>query len=325
MKIPEALRLALDKETGGYKISDLREISTEISKKYLINKHEGASLVATKEDALAYAIARMPATYSAVYASLSYALELIGECNFESMLDIGAGTGAAVWAACELLNLRQIDCIEREPEMSALGEKLLLSKSQDIAINWLNTDINSFIPGRKYDIVIASYSINEMCENNRDAIIYKLWDSANKLLLIVDAGTPYAYRLQQNIRKSLIGVNACLIAPCPQGKICGLSEDDWCHFICRVERTKYHKLIKNGDSPYEDEKYSYSAFSKIKPIYLCRDRIIRRPNLLPKRLVLQTCMTAGKKPKIIRKSDGEVYKLAKKLNAGDALEIVLND
>lgn len=32
MKIPEALRLALDKETGGYKISDLREISTEISK-----------------------------------------------------------------------------------------------------------------------------------------------------------------------------------------------------------------------------------------------------------------------------------------------------
>lgn len=325
MKIPEALRSALDKETDGFKISDLRDISANISKKYLNNKHDGVSLVTTKEDAIAYAIARMPATYSTVYSSLKYALELIGNCSFGSMLDVGSGTGAAVWAASELLNLKEIDCIEREHEMAKLGKNLLSSTTHNIVINWLNTDIKSFIPSRKYDIVIASYSINEMCEYDRDSIIRKLWDSANKLLLIVDAGTPYAHGLQQSIRNTLLKTNACLIAPCPQGINCKLSEDDWCHFICRVERTKLHKLIKEGELTYEDEKFSYSAFCKIKPIRVCRDRIIRRPNVLPKRLILQTCMTADSKPKILCKSDGEIYKFAKRLMTGDALEIVLNE
>ncbi|MGL1585795.1 small ribosomal subunit Rsm22 family protein, partial [Vibrio parahaemolyticus] len=45
----------------------------------------------TSEDALAYALARMPATYAAIAASLNALAEVNPEFAPQSLLDIGAG------------------------------------------------------------------------------------------------------------------------------------------------------------------------------------------------------------------------------------------
>ncbi len=50
---------------------------------------------------LAYALARMPATYAAIAAALNALCELRPDLAPHTLLDIGAGPGTASWAATE--------------------------------------------------------------------------------------------------------------------------------------------------------------------------------------------------------------------------------
>lgn len=320
MKLPNNLQLAIELHAEAYSIKELRGISENVSSKYLTDIGSGARKLTTRQEVITYAIARMPATFAAVRASLRYALEIIGEADYENMLDGGAGCGAAVWAVLGLLNIKNIDCIERESEMIRLGNELLENAGNDTVINWFHTDINTFTSNNKYDIVVASYSLNEMNKRDRLNVIGKLWECTNKLLLIVEPGTPSAHIEQQELRKMMKSYGAQLIAPCPQGAECQLSGDDWCHFITRVERSKLHKAIKNADAPYEDEKYSFSAFYRMPIAKCCRARVLRRPVVSPKQVTLRVCTAQGIMTENYRKQDGAIYKKVRKLGAGDLLE-----
>ena len=71
-------------------------------------------------------------------------------------------------------------------------------------------------------------------------------------------------------------------------------KDDWCHFTCRVPRSQLHKLLKQGDAPYEDEKFAYLALAKSetnKP----EARILRHPKIAKGRITLELC-GRGKMP-----------------------------
>lgn len=320
MKLPNDLQSAIELYAEKYSIKDLREISDTISRKYASNYGSGTRKLTTRQEVIAYAVARMPATFASVYSSIVYALEIIGETEFNSMLDAGAGCGAAVWAALGLLNVKNIDCIERESEMIRLGNGLLKDTIKDTAINWFQTDINAYVNSKKYDIVIASYSLNEMNKSDRLAAAGKLWEYTNKLLLIIEPGTPIAHAEQQELRKTLKSQGAQLIAPCPHDGECQLSENDWCHFITRIERSKLHKAIKNADAPYEDEKFSFSAFFRTPINKFCRARILRRPVVSPKHVSIKVCTAQGIFTENYRKQDGAIYKIVRKLGAGDLLE-----
>lgn len=55
-----------------------------------------------------------------------------------------------------------------------------------------------------------------------------------------------------------------------------------------MERTKAHKVLKNADLPYEDEKFSYIAISKEK----CDNsgtRILRHPMIEKGKIALKVC------------------------------------
>lgn len=311
------LRVAIENIANGYRLSSLQKISSAMTQKYKAQKSDGTRLITSREEALVYAIVRMPATYSAIISALSHTLELIDSDDIETMLDVGAGTGAATWAACDFLNLSSIDCIEREKEMIAIGKKMMEYNYLYTSINWIMSDIFSFKPTKKYDIVIASYSLNEMSAYQREITLNKLWSLTNKLLLIIEPGTPYAYEMQKEMRQSLIELGATLIAPCPYNSNCLLPNDDWCHFTCRVQRSKLHKQVKEVDSPFEDEKFTYSAFSRCKPHFICEQRIIRHPIISEKKISLQLCTSKGIETKILYKKDGALYKKAKKLGVGD--------
>ena len=70
-----------------------------ISKTYRDGGNSGA--IRSETDALAYALARMPATYAAVTASLNALREIRPDFAPNSLLDVGAGPGTASWAAAE--------------------------------------------------------------------------------------------------------------------------------------------------------------------------------------------------------------------------------
>lgn len=110
---------------------------------------------------------------------------------------------------------------------------------------------------QKADLVIASYVLNEIEEKTREQILEKLWQATNKILLIIEPGTPEGYKEINSIRKYFIGNKVNIVAPCQHNGECKIGHDDWCAFSCRVARSKIHKILKDGEIPYEDENFIY--------------------------------------------------------------------
>ena len=76
---------------------ELTALAGGLSQRYREQSGTGRSLLHGEAEAVAYACARMPATYAAVRTALGWALP--GSGAYATMLDVGAGTGAAGWAA----------------------------------------------------------------------------------------------------------------------------------------------------------------------------------------------------------------------------------
>src|SRR5262245_52135382 len=95
--LPAQLRVALSAQLEGVSQSDAAARAALISQTY---RDGGTSRVIRSEtDALAYALARMPATYAAVTASLNALQAVRADLAPATILDIGAGPGTASWAA----------------------------------------------------------------------------------------------------------------------------------------------------------------------------------------------------------------------------------
>lgn len=315
MELPTALKGAVENGIEGADVRRLARLAEEISERYRGADGRGTPLVTRADEALAYAAVRMPATFGAARAALSHALEAT-DLDIHSLIDAGAGTGTATWAAAELLDLREITCLEGADAMLELGKALM---SGGPGARWVKCDLASQeIPG-KADLVIASYALNELADDARLEAVRRLWNAAGKMLLIVEPGTPTHFQQLMRTRELLLGLGAHVAAPCPHGDACPLPADDWCHFSCRIARGRLHKRLKGADVPYEDEKFSYVAFVREKPA-VPRARVIRPPSVEKGRITVEACGVPGLERSAFLKRDGEAYKMARKLKWGDALE-----
>ena len=97
--LPAELRAALNARLEGLPRRDAAGRAAIISQTY--REGGGSGTIRTETDALAYAVARMPATYAAVVASLNALTEIRPDFAPTSLLDVGAGPGTASWAAAE--------------------------------------------------------------------------------------------------------------------------------------------------------------------------------------------------------------------------------
>ena len=104
--------------------------------------------------------------------------------------------------------------------------------------------------------------INEIKLQDRENVFDRLWNMADKMLLIVEPGTKEGFEVISHAREYFLAGGLHIAAPCTHENKCGLDKDDWCHFSVRVARSRIHKLIKEADVPYEDEKFSYIAIVK---------------------------------------------------------------
>lgn len=319
MEIPNELKTAIALKTSEIGQTELSEIVKTLSARYKL-KTKGNERIVTKEvEAAAYSAVRMPATYCAVLAALGYTGEYFDLSCISSVLDAGAGTGASAWAASlSLDSLERIVCIEREQSMLSLGKEFAAYGTDTLRqAEWIKSDISSVNISEKFDMVIASYMLNEIDVSLRAGILNKLWESTDKILLIVEPGTPLGYSNIHKVREYFLKNGAYIISPCPHMDVCPISEGNWCHFTCRVARTKLHKQLKGGDVPYEDEKFSYIALSK-KPSNRCTARILRHPQNAPGHISLELCTSEGLKSSTITKKDKELYKIARKASCGDS-------
>ena len=315
MELPIEFRNVTENLTSHIPLKKLISAANTISERYRNESGTGKSLITNETEAAAYAIMRMPATIGASGSAMEYAAERFDD-EIHTMLDIGSGTGACCWAAAEIFpDLEEITCLEREKSMISFGQKLMEEGDFPIDCRWTDCDItNSF--NKKADLVTASYVMNELTNEKREKLTDALWNSTEKLLIIIEPGTPVGFSNIKAIRKQLISSGASIIAPCPHNNECPLPEDDWCHFTARVSRTKLHKQLKGGDVPYEDEKFTYIAAvrTRAEP---CVARILRHPHIESGKITLRLCTAEGISEKIVTKKDGVLFKKARKSDCGN--------
>ena len=315
---PQELTTALEALVAGRDNAQLGRDAQTISENYRLRTGTGGRLLTKESEAAAYAAARMPATYAAAQAALEEALAA-GGMEIRSLVDCGAGTGAATWAAAELLELEKITCLEREEAMRSVGSRLMKEGGIEQAV-WESCDLTDKAALPKADLVIEGYMLGELAEGMRLPAARRMWESAQKMLLLIEPGTPQGFANLAAVRRELAGLGAHVAAPCPAGtRECPMAEGDWCHFAVRVQRTKLHKQLKGGDAPYEDEKYAYLALTRQPPAAACAARVLRHPLIAPGKITLTLCEGGEKKLRPVTKKD-PLWKRVRKIGAGDAID-----
>ena len=316
---PQELTAALEAMAAGQNQAALTRDAKAISENYRLRTGKGDRLLTKESEAAAYAAARMPATYAAAQAALDAALAASGLAP-KTVVDCGAGTGAATWAADSLLALERVTCLEREDAMRSVGSALMRASGGVLAdAKWESCDLTAAQPLPKAELVVEGYMLGELREDMRLPVAQRLWDAAQQMLLFIEPGTPQGFANLAAVRAHLMGLGAHVAAPCPAGaQGCPMRGEDWCHFAVRVQRTKLHKALKGGDAPYEDEKYCYLALTREAPLAACGARVLRHPMIAPGRITLTLCEGGEKRIRAVTKKD-PLWKRARKIEAGDSV------
>lgn len=323
MNIPEKLQQAIDALMNCNDTCKMRENVTAICSRYLYESGQGKKLVKTPDEVIAYAVSRMPATYCAVYTALeSMCKRYSGQIH--SLLDFGSGTGAVSWAADELFELDHIACVEREQYMINAAKKIMdYGGSEPLKhTTWVHASVTSELPQiENCDLVTASYIMNELQEKDKNVFLNHVWNHAGDVIMIIEPGTTAGYHNILMAREYFLHRGASVIAPCIHNGTCGLGENDWCHFSCRLQRNKIQKFVKNGDAPYEDEKFSYIIVSK-SVVEANQDmRIIRHPIINKGYVDLKVCSSDGIRDVKVTARDKALFKIVKKANWGETVNL----
>ncbi|MBO4520409.1 MAG: rRNA methyltransferase [Alphaproteobacteria bacterium] len=314
MEMPAVLRQLLDELTAGLKQNAVRKSAERLSRRYRTETRNGQNLIDDKTASVAYAASRMPATFGSFSFVFGQAAAL-PDFLPKTMIDVGAGTGSACWAASCFFDLQSVVCLERSPDMRAIGKELT-GKTQSFFSappEWRDFDlIQNALP--EADLVTAGYVLNELNERERKNALLKLWNAAQIALVLIEPATPENFRQMTIYRKALIENGAFIAAPCPHQDEC---LNEWCHFGCRVSRSKLHRLTKGGEAPFEDEKFCYLIATRRK-YDPAAARVLRRPVIKTGNVTLSLCAKEGITEKTFSKKDGDAYKAARRIKWGDA-------
>jgi ribosomal protein RSM22 (predicted rRNA methylase) len=316
--LPAELKAALETRLHGLSRSDAAERSATISQTYRGGGGSGA--IRTEADALAYALARMPATYAAVIASLNALIELRPDFAPQSLLDVGAGPGTAAWAAAEgFASLGAFTLLDANTALRTLALELTRDSHRLSAVRYEQGDAGAKLAeASSADLVIASYMINELADAPRAALADLMWARTRDTLLVVEPGTPAGTQRVLDLRRRLIAQGAHVAAPCPHDAECPLAPPGWCHFTQRLPRSRAHKHLKAAELPYEDEKFIYVALSR-SPIGPRPARVLAQPELSKVAVAAELCTPHGIERAIAPRRDKTAYARFRKLNWGDAV------
>src|SRR5271165_654234 len=309
--LPPALKVALDAKLHGLSRSDTAARAAVISKTY--RDGGGSGTIRTEADALAYALARMPATYAAVVACLNALSDVRPEFAPQSLLDIGAGPGTASFAVAEAFpSLRAFALLDRNSALRALALALAHDAARLSELTYTSGEARSALAQADAgDLVIASYVIGELGEAERDELVAVAWGKTNDTLVIVEPGTPAGYARIIAARAQLLALGAHVAAPCPHDSACPLTPPDWCHFAQRLARSRAHKEIKGAELPFEDEKFSYVIVTRA-PVPGRPARVLAHPLVGKVEVAAKLCTSDGVIAAKVPRRDKSAYAQARR-------------
>jgi len=320
--LPAALRAALDLALEGMPRKGLAERAARTSEAYRAGR-PSSDVIREADDALAYALTRLPATYAACAAVLAEAARMAPGFAPKSLLDAGSGTAAASWAACEVWpGLEAATWLDASPPFLALAAQLAAGGPPALrSADARRANLTSPDPWPRADLVVASYALAEIESNRQISLVNELWNACEGVLALVEPGTSAGYARILAARGALIAAGATVLAPCPHAQACPLAGEDWCHFSVRLPRSRDHRLAKAAEVPFEDERFSYLIAARpgvaaIPP----QPRILAPPRVAKPGTALKLCGPNGAvEQRLIPKRDKPAYATARRLGWGDVL------
>lgn len=322
MQFPPALTLALEALLEGVPRKDLAVTAQKISVGY----RQGATSepITTPLQTTAYAVARMPATFAACRAVFARLAQVMPAFVPQSLLDVGAGTGAASWAAImQWPDIGSVTMLDRNPALATLARRLAdagpLASAEILAC-----DLSAQKP--KADLVVASYVLAELPEDQAALVARDLWQCADGALALIEPGTPDGFARIRAARALLIAAGAHVAAPCTHDRDCPLQDrsvcesgsdklNDWCHFSQRLPRSRDHMLLKDANAPFEDERYSYVVATRGK--VSSGTRILAPPLETKPGVTFKLCDETGLRAQFVASRDKDEYRRVRKLGWGD--------
>lgn len=327
MNLPLELIRSIEKHLDGVKNSHLQKSVESLTKKYrAAQSDESPQFLKASVDYLGYLATRFPATYATNYRVFEELQNLCPDLEVKSFLDLGAGPGTALWAATSFFEpLEKASLVEKDVEFIKLGKGLAADSEHSILqkAQWLKQDLKANFSLPSHDLVMASYSFNELSTKQREVLLPQVWESTGKILIIVEPGTKVGASNILSLREQLIALGAHIQAPCPHHNPCPLGKDDWCHFYVRLQRTAMHRRLKNATLAFEDEKFSYLIASK-SAISPYQSRILRHPVTQKGHIQFVACTAQGISEQTVSKKDKQRFKLARKAQWGDVGDDVLH-
>ena len=328
MELPAALRQGVETLLEGVPLPALRQAAHALSGRYRAETRDGRPHMGSDLAARAYLATRLPATYAAVRAALEAAAGARPDFSPKTLLDIGAGPGTMLWAAAEQWpGLDEATLLEASEPVRQVG--MTLAAAGPVAqARWLAGDatlgLEAMAPA---ELVTVAYVLDELAPAARPKLVARLWALTGGMLVIVEPGTPAGWRRILAARAQLVEAGGHLAAPCPHRGPCPLAAPDWCHFSQRLARSRLHRLVKDADLPWEDEKFSYLAVSRrpAAPGAAVPARVLAPPRAGSGKVELKLCRPDGSAAaQLFSRRDGEMFRAARRCGWGDTLETAVD-
>jgi ribosomal protein RSM22 (predicted rRNA methylase) len=267
--------------------------------------------------AAAYGAARMPATFAAVGRALAEAAGTAPAFAPVTLLDIGAGTGAATWAAGAIWpSLVSFTLIDREPAMVELGRRLATRGGAPLtgAAWWVADLATTDLPTA--DVVLAGYVLGELDDGTVGDVVDRAWAATTGFLALVEPGSRAGFGRILVARDRLIDAGASIVAPCPGNVTCPVRDPEWCHFLARLDRSPLQRRAKGASRSWEDEPFSYVVASRV-PADPAPRVVLGRPRQRPGMVELRLCVDGRIDPRTLSRREGLAYRMARDLAWGD--------
>ncbi|MEV7872300.1 small ribosomal subunit Rsm22 family protein [Streptomyces sp. NPDC088124] len=317
----ETLRAQLGRLLDGLPPKQAAQAVDRLIANYRGTTPTDAPVLRDRSDVAAYAAYRMPATFEAVRSALEALADAAPGWAPGSHLDVGGGTGAAVWAADAVWGdaPRATTVLDWAEPALALGRELAEGSGIPAlrATEWRGGRIEGALKLAGSDLVTVSYVLKELAARDRATLVAEAARAA-QAVVVVEPGTPDGYLRIIEARDLLIGAGFRVAAPCPHDSACPIAPGtDWCHFSARVSRSSLHRQVKGGSLPYEDEKFSYVAAVRFPPSPVPA-RVTRKPQIRKGQVLLELCTaTEGLRRDTVTKRHGPLYRAARDTAWGD--------
>jgi ribosomal protein RSM22 (predicted rRNA methylase) len=321
--LPGVLRAALERALDGVPRKGLAERARATSDAYRAGR-PSSRVIREADDALAYALTRLPATYAACATVFEEATRMAPDFQPRSILDAGAGTAAASWAALETWpGIAAATWLDSSPPFLALAAQLAADGAAPLrAADARRADLTGGGPWPRADLVTASYALAEIAPERQAGVVQSLWEACDGVLALIEPGTPAGYGRILAAREALIGGGATILAPCPHHNACPLTGSDWCHFSVRLPRSRDHRIAKGAEVPFEDERYAYLLAARPAVNAIARrPRILAPPRAGKPGIEFKLCTLDGQvEQRFVARRDKARYAAARRLSWGDVLE-----